>query len=680
MRFVAFVLILALPLIAQEPPKTALPARPAAPKTLDDYFPFEVPASVASWNDRATELRQQVLVANGLWPMPAKTPLVPVIHGKIDRAGYTVEKVYFASLPGHYVTGNLYRPKGGLPAKRPAILSPHGHWNAGRFYDAGEVAGQKQIAIKAEDTIEGARYPLQARCAQLARMGFVVFHYDMIGYADSMAIAHREGFKDIQAELRLQSFMGLQTYNSIRALDFLASLPEVDPAKIGVTGASGGGTQTFILCGIDERPAAAFPAVMVSTAMQGGCVCENCSLLRVGTGNVELAALFAPKPLAMSGARDWTIDIERKGLPELKKLYAMLGKPDNVAARCWPEFEHNYNQRAREMMYSWFSKHLLGKNEVVKEQPFVPIPPKDLSVFDATHPRPKDELDAKGVRAYLTEVSDAQMSEMFPKDAASLKAYREMMAVAVRSMVGESATRSPIESESSAQDTSLLRRRSADPIPLTHRMPIGPGSEIAIVISPKGGSGKPLMAKLDPRTFGVLVPDLLQIGKLNTRKESPVNPKYAGFTFGYNRTLAAERIREIVATVDFAKDSFKAKTITLVGEGEFGPLVVAAKLIAGDKVDRIVVDGGNFSFSALQDMNDSRMLPGIVKYGGLPGMLAACAPTEVFLHNVDEKLYAKLPAVWKSANAANQPTIRAKFADETTIAEWLGGKSPKPKQ
>ncbi len=82
------------------------------------------------------------------------------------------------------------------------------------------------------------------------------------------------------AELWSQNKMGLQTWNSIRALDFIESLPDVDPRRIGVTGASGGGTQTFMLCGLDPRPAVAFPAVMVGTAMQGGCQCENASYLR----------------------------------------------------------------------------------------------------------------------------------------------------------------------------------------------------------------------------------------------------------------------------------------------------------------------------------------------------------------------------------------------------------------
>ena len=213
--------------------------------------------------------------------------------------------------------------------------------------------------------MEGARYPLQARCAQLARMGCVVFHYDMVGYADCTAIPHRAGFTDAEAELRLQSFMGLQTWNSIR----VARLPAVacrtwTRAKIGVTGASGGGTQTFMLGAIDDRPAVAFPAVMVSTAMQGGCVCENCSYLRVGTGNVEFAGLFAPKPLAMSAANDWTIEIEKKGLPELKQLYTTARRPRTRSRpSAGPSSGTTTTRCRREMMYAWFNKHLLGGSE-----------------------------------------------------------------------------------------------------------------------------------------------------------------------------------------------------------------------------------------------------------------------------------------------------------------------------
>ncbi|HEX4591081.1 MAG TPA: hypothetical protein VH120_14180, partial [Gemmataceae bacterium] len=404
------------------------------PKDLDGYFPFSPPATKESWEKRRQELKTQLLVGLGLWPMPERGPVTAIIHSPVSRDGYTIEKVYFASLPGHYVTGNLYRPTGG--GRHPAVLSPHGHWANGRMYDAGEAAAKKAVADGAEQFPESARYPLQARCAQLARMGCVVFHYDMVGYADSQALPHRDGFLDPLAVLRSQSAMGLQTWNSLRALDFVSGLPDVDPARIGVTGASGGGTQTFILSAVDERVTAAFPAVMVSTAMQGGCVCENAPYLRLGTGNIELAGLTAPRPLGMTGARDWTIDIETKGLPELKALYRLYDAEDRVMAKCFPQFGHNYNQVSREVMENWFNRHLrLDLPTPVRERPFVPVPPKELSVYDDQHPRPKDEVGADGVKRVLTELSPKQMAALAPTDATKLTEFRRVVGAALGAMI-----------------------------------------------------------------------------------------------------------------------------------------------------------------------------------------------------------------------------------------------------
>ena len=122
-----------------EPGKLPQDSRLGKPKDLNGYFPWTPPASKEAWEIRRQQLREQVLVANGLWPMPEKTPLNPVIHGKIDRDDYTVEKVFFASYPGHYVTGNLYRPKG-KTGKLPGVLCPHGHWANGRFFEADDAA------------------------------------------------------------------------------------------------------------------------------------------------------------------------------------------------------------------------------------------------------------------------------------------------------------------------------------------------------------------------------------------------------------------------------------------------------------------------------------------------------------------------------------------------------------
>ena len=332
------------------------------PIDLNGYFPFVVPPTRAAWEQRQAELKQRVLVATGLWPMPEKTPLNRVIHGKVVRDGFTVEKVYFQSLPGHYVTGLLFRPESPSDSKRPAVLCPHGH--GGRQQDYGEDKMDALIASGAELHLESGRFPKLARCAQLARMGCVTFIFDMLGYVDSLQISyelgHRYadrrpefetndswGFYSPQAEARMHSIMGLQTWNGVRALDFLASLPDVDPTRIAITGGSGGGTQTILLGAIDDRHIASFPNGMVSTSMQGGCTCENCSLLRIGTGNVELAALFAPRPQAMTAADDWTKDMMTKGYPELQQLYSMLDAPDNVYCEPMLHFPHNYNAVTR---------------------------------------------------------------------------------------------------------------------------------------------------------------------------------------------------------------------------------------------------------------------------------------------------------------------------------------------
>jgi dienelactone hydrolase len=653
-----FLLLLAAPLAAADPDpfrvldpgKLPDDARLGKPKTLDDYFPMTVPESKEAWEARRKELREQMRVALGLWPLPEKTPLDAVVHGKIDRDDYTIEKVFFASYPGHYVSGNLYRPKG-KSGKLPGVLCPHGHWQNGRFYEAPEAVVKEQLAKGAEKTPEGARYPLQARCAMLARMGCVVFHYDMVGVADSKPIEHRAGFTDADAELRQQSFMGLQTWNSIRALDFLLGLPEVDPQRIGVTGASGGGTQTFILCAVDDRPTVAFPAVMVSTAMQGGCVCENCSDLRQDTGNIEIAGLFAPKPLAMSGAHDWTIDIERKGLPELKALYKLYGAEDRVLAKCFPQFEHNYNQVSREVMYNWFNKHLhLGQPEPVAEKPFVPVPPRELSVYDDQHPRPEDAKDAPGLRKLLAEASDRQIDRLRPREGTDPQEYRRVIGTALRVMIHDrlpeaSAVEAKEVGDKEERDGISYRRFLLGRKGRHEQVPAvgmhGPNFDGTVIVwvHPEGKSSLWHDGRLAPaaqaaldRGAAILAMDVLRTGESAGAKPTPVDAKYAGFTFGYNRPLLAERVRDILTAVAFARGHEKTKAVTLAGFDAAGPWVLLARALCGDAVTRTAADAKEFRFDTVRDTNDPMMLPGAVKYGGLPALAGLCAPGELYVH------------------------------------------------
>ena len=333
-------------------------------RTLDDRFPLPAFASRADWDRRAAYLREHVFASAGLLPLPEKTPLHPVVFDEVKHTDYVVSKVYFESLPGFFVTGNLYRPVGQGPF--PAVLSAHGHWTYGRLENSPLVSGP-------------------GRAITLARQGFVVFTYDMIGYNDSRQLTHT--FGGPREHLWGLSLAGLQLWNSIRSLDFLESLPYVKRDAMGITGESGGGTQTFMLAAADPRVAAAVPVNMISLHMQGGCLCENPPGLRLDTTNVEIAATIAPRPLLMvSATGDWTAETLEVEYPAVRAIYALAGAQDRVSAVRFTA-EHNYNKDSREAMYGWMARWLKGaaSSERVPEPSFSPDALPALLVF---HGRP----------------------------------------------------------------------------------------------------------------------------------------------------------------------------------------------------------------------------------------------------------------------------------------------------
>lgn len=661
-------------------------------KNLNGYFPFQPPASKEEWAVRCERIRRQVLVALGLWPMPTKTPDHAVVHGRIDRGDYTVEKVILQSFPGHFVTGNLYRPKG-KTGRLPGVLCPHGHWANGRFYEQDRKAIRWAIVEGAERFEQSGRYPLQARCVQLARMGCVVFHYDMVGYADSVQLAHGPGYRphmsgpknwgyfSPQAEARLQNMMGLQTYNSIRALDWLCSLPDVDPRRIAVTGASGGGTQTFILCALDARPAVAFPAVMVSTAMQGGCTCENACYLRIGQGNVHIAALIAPRPLGMTAADDWTREIASKGLPELQALYKLLGAEKAVMAKPLLHFPHNYNYVSRAVMYMWLNKHLgLKLEEPIVEEDFQPLTREEMTVWDAHHPKPAGGDDyERSLLRWITEDSQRQMAGLVPRDAASLARYRQIVGGAVDVMVGRGLPHASVLKVLSprVRDLGPLRVRtfllantlSGEELPVLSLQPKGPAQQVVLWIAREGkqalfdASGQPRepMRQLVAGGAVVLSADLFGQGEftadgLPLAKARLLRDKnwgrYLGYTLGYNHPLFSQRVHDVLTLVAYASALEPAgRNLAVVGLNGGGHWVAAARAQAGDAIPRAALDTGGFRFARLAAFDDPDFLPGGAKYLDLPGMLALCAPQPLWLAGEAEVP----PAVQAAYQAAGAP-------------------------
>ena len=670
--------------------------RLGALRTLDTHCPFTPPASLVDWQHRAIELRRQLQVALGLWPSPTRSPLNARVHGTINRDGYVVDKVVFESIPGHFVTGNLYRPKG-KPGRLAAVLSPHGHWPGGRFQDAGAKEAREEIASGAEPFDSAARHPLQARAVHLARMGVVTFFYDMEGYADSVQIpravthelkgarpqmhdAKAWGLYSPQAELHLQSVMGLQTWNSVRALDYLVSRDDVDATRIGVTGESGGATQTMMVAAVDERPAAFFPAVMVSTHMQGGCTCENASYLRIGTSNAEIAALAAPRPVGMTAADDWTKEFATDGYPDVQRVFALVGAPDHVSLRPFLQFEHNYNGVARAVMYQWFNRHLrLGYNDVPHERPFVPLSVTEASVWDAAHPKPPTgEAHERGVLRWLTEDASASLSTLTPTDTAARERFTEIVGGAFSVMLG-----GPMSSRDEVRfdergtkraggdtvTTGLLRRAStgaALPGLLWSR---GPARGVAVLISPDGKSAtrgqsdaaSAQVARLLAAGYDVLGIDVLGQGELRSptatfaRVRLASERAHAGFTFGYNLPLPSERVQDVLTATRFARDRAGANgAVILVASGPAAAWAAGARVLAAADVNRAVLDLQGFRFAGVDRIDAPDFLPGAAKYGDVPALLALSSPREVWILESADEARASLGLVTRaySANGA----------------------------
>ncbi|HET9467862.1 MAG TPA: hypothetical protein VFO48_05605 [Vicinamibacterales bacterium] len=538
---------------------------------INDTYPAPNFSSATEWNTRAAHLKERILASAGLLPMPERSPLNAQVFGDLKRPDYIVSKVYFESLPGFFVAGNLYRPLGAGPF--PAILSPHGHWAYGRLENSATAS-------------------VPGRAINLARQGFVVFTYDMVGYNDSRQLEHRL-FGGPRENLWGLSVAGLQLWNGIRGLDFLESLPYVRRDRIGATGASGGGTQVFLLAAVDDRVAVAAPVNMISLQMQGGCLCENQPGLRLDTTNVEIAATIAPRPLLMvSASGDWTTNTMEREYPAVRALYALRGAADRVHAVRF-EAPHNYNKDSREAVYAWMARWLQNAPADVRreERTFTPDPLPELLVF---HGRPMP--------------SHAVTAEQLTKN--WIDAARRQLAS------------TPLETRARA-----LRQSLAFAEPQPDLRPDGTGDSRR-----RARARTVIAAGIDP----ALARQLRSAGfTIKTIDFTPFDADEAAkipMFDTYNRTAASQRVADIVDALRAAPDA------SLVAAGD--DALVSLLALAVEPGRRAVLDPGRFDAERDEEFVARLYIPGLRRAGDL-ATAAALAGDRVVIHTAGSKLSAR---------------------------------------
>ncbi len=289
---------------------------------------------LSDWTQHGDSIKQNLRKGMELETLPKRTPLNPKFRNKKILDGYSVEAVIFESTPGFFVTGNLYKPTGKFKNKSLAvILCTHGHYS---------------------DTESGGRFSkiMQLRCAAIAKMGALVFSFDMIGYGESVQLQHK-----------IEKALQIQTWNSMRVIDFLLTLKEADPNRIGVTGESGGGTQSFMLTALDDRIKVSLPVVMVSSHFFGGCTCESgMPVHRMGNtvfSNIEIACVAAPRPmLLISDGDDWTKNTETVEYPFAKHVYELYDQASLVENVHLTYEKHDYGESKRFAAYPFLAMHL----------------------------------------------------------------------------------------------------------------------------------------------------------------------------------------------------------------------------------------------------------------------------------------------------------------------------------
>lgn len=571
------------------------------------------------WLRRRKKVRAGLIQALGGFP-EERCPLNAEITGRIERDGYAIEKLLYQSRPGFYVTAAVYVPgEARFPA--PAILCPHGHWSNGRYNPE-----------------------VESRMIGLARRGYIALSLDKVGYNQRES----EGpHRSRNLFLVGMSVQGVQVWDNMRAIDYLCTRDDVDPERIGCTGASGGGNQTMHVSSLDERIKACAPVCSVEMAEcymhKGFCTCETVpGLLKFGD-LVDICGLIAPRALLLvHGVLDngFRIDSARKALRRLQKIYGFYdpAKISSFAAYSG----HGYNKEMREAVYAWFDRWLMGKQPPYAEEGDITTeddPATTLKVCENGLPEPCDSM----INIYK------RISEELPPRAEissedEWRVEKQRLHAALVDCLGGWPERSSLNTHileavniSVSEDLPEVKAEKLYfhseidiliPAVLFHpQSETSGGFDVQIIINPNGKEG------LEPQDVasalqagkGVLAIDVRGVGETKSDKGGQLylSGVTAGRPFQGMQAWDVRRAVDYLYTRDDVRDiSLRATDSPLSG---IVALIAAATdgRIAEVQIDKLLV-----SYRLQEDFggNGDLVIPGILKCADIADMAAMVAP------------------------------------------------------
>ncbi len=579
------------------------PNSPALAKSLTDASQYVMrwtpPANPRQWRQRKPVVRKQFLAALGLGELPERTPLNSRVVATHDMGDYTISNVVFYSRPNFPVTANLYRPKNAA-GRLPAVVCPIGHW-----LESGKRGGS-----------------LQTRCIKLVKMGYVVLIYDAIGQGERAVAGnshHEAGF----ALLPLgQTVAGWMVWDSMRAYDYLLTLPEVDPQRIGITGNSGGGLNSLFTAAADPRFAASAVAGYVfhfnNWIRYSGphCTCTALPGLYRKMEWFEIAGLIAPRALLMmQGTADniFPISGARTAGRLAESVYALEG----VAGRArFDEFEgysHGYHQPFREAMYGWMDFYLSGRGHGE------PIPEGKIVPLEADDPRllcdPDGSLmkSAKTVVELAREMADTLIPET-PDTGYGGRRLLELVQELTAAPDPEPQWLMPRvlgreELENTRLEKVYFLSEIGQYIPGLLWLPKGRQAKkplrTVVIVDARGKAAVAESGLVEPlveRGYAVLSVDLRGRGETLGRigKDRDNNYHFAWHSVLFGQPLAGRRGFDLIRTVDFisSRKDLTVEGLTLVGLGDEVPAVLLAAA-ADKRIARVLCNGYMSSFRSL---------------------------------------------------------------------------------